>query len=108
MSMTSHHDKTIKSLALFACIISACAIFLVNIAGAADKADEEVAVATVTFVDEDNGVILLSVDKTRKISDLKRGDEIEVVIEEETGGTQDQQPRKWRLMRHPYGGPSDK
>jgi hypothetical protein len=112
MSMTSRNDKTKNSQTLIAFTISVVAVLIISVSGvmAADKLakDEELAVATVEFVNPDSGVILLMVDKTRKVTDIDSGDQIEIVVEEGTNATNDQRPRKWRMMRHPYGGPSDK
>lgn len=122
--MTSRNDKTKQHPTLIAFAISLFALLIVSTSGAmaADKMgqkmsqkmgqkmsqSEEVAAATVKSVDADNGMITLEVDKNWKISGIDQGDEIEIVVGEETDEMKQQKPRKWRMFRHPYGGPSDK
>jgi uncharacterized OB-fold protein len=95
---------------LTACAVGVFAFLIISMTGgmAADqKANHaKTAAAAVEFVNPDEGTILLSVDKNWKISGIDHGDEVEIVIEEETEATQDQQPRRWRLQRIPPTGPT--
>lgn len=108
--MTANNGKTKKSLILIACAIGIFAFLIISMTGgmAADQKakNAKTADATVTFVNADEGTILLSVDKNWKISGIDNGDEVEIVIEEETEATQDQRPRRWRLQRIPPTGPT--
>lgn len=110
--MASRNDKTKKFQLLIAFTVSIVAFLFISVSGviSADKVgkNEELALATVEFVNPDTGVILLALDKANKVMGIDRGDQIEIVVDEQTGAMSDQQPRKWRMFRHPYGGPSDK
>jgi hypothetical protein len=64
----------------------------------------EIANAAVAEVNPDTGEITLVVDRNWKISGIDQGDEIEIVVQEETAEMQQQRPRKWRMMRNPHGG----
>lgn len=106
--MTANSDKTKRTMMLIACTIGVLALLMFGMTGgmAADKMGEnaEIANADVEFVNPDSGVILLAVDKNWKISGMDRGDEVEIVIEEETEAMRNQRPRRWRMQRFPYGG----
>lgn len=107
--MIANNGKTKKSLMLTACAVGVFAFLIISMTGgmAADqKAKQQKTAAAVEFVNADEGTILLTVDKNWKISGIDPGDEVEIVIEEETEETQNQQPRRWRLQRIPPTGPT--
>jgi len=58
--------------------------FIFGTTSAQTVSSEDIAVVVVKLVDDESGVILLMVDKSRKIEGLERDDEIEVVMQEET------------------------
>lgn len=108
--MIANPNKTKTSLLLIACTIAIVALLIIGMTGgtAADKAAQEVEIAgaAVEFVNSDSGVILLAVDKDSKLRGIDRGDEVEIVIEEETEEMENQGPRRWRMRRYPHGGPT--
>jgi hypothetical protein len=107
--MIANNQKTKKALILMTCIMGVLALLFIGVTGgiAADQKlpkNAEIANAAVRNVNPDTGEITLVVDKNWKISGIDQGDEVEIVVQEETAEMQQQRPRKWRMMRHPYGG----
>lgn len=108
--MSANHGKTKKTVILIACAIGVLAFLAIGMTSgmAADTvgANAEIANANVEFVNPDSGVILLEVGKNWKISGIDPGDKVEIVVEKETPAMRNQRPRRWRMRRFPYGGPS--